>query len=218
MEDSSTPTRRSPTLGERFGKRLIIKILPYKKDPAAGHVLCRCDCGREKRVKYSCLLLGEQTACNFCRPQRGKHRGTANRENTPEWEAWSSMRKRCNNPNHPAYHHYGGRGITICATWADYRIFLQEMGPRPSTRHSLDRIDNSIGYSATNCRWATWDEQGNNRRSNCLLTFDGRTQTIRQWSVAAGINHRTISHRLKNGWSVEDTLTRTPIKGKKKPG
>lgn len=84
---------------------------------------------------------------------------------TAEYGCWRNMRSRCNNPNHPKYRFYGGRGITIDPAWNDYLMFLHDMGPRPSLRHSVDRIDNNGNYCKSNCRWATQSQQLSNRRS-----------------------------------------------------
>lgn len=84
--------------------------------------------------------------------------------NTPEYNAWVNMRQRCYNENHPEYFRYGDRGVTICDDWEDYRIFLSDMGPRPTEKHSLDRINNDSGYSKENCRWADKTTQSYNQR------------------------------------------------------
>lgn len=83
---------------------------------------------------------------------------------TPEWKAWNSMRERCLNPKHKSFPSYGGRGIKICKRWNHYENFLEDMGRRPSSAHSIHRIDNDGDYKPSNCKWATKKEQGSNRR------------------------------------------------------
>lgn len=86
------------------------------------------------------------------------------RRPTPEYATWASMHKRCRIKTNPSYHHYGGRGITVCERWNVYENFLADMGRRPSPRHSIDRVNNDGNYEPGNCRWATGSEQINNRR------------------------------------------------------
>jgi len=83
---------------------------------------------------------------------------------TPEHRSWMSLRNRCNNPNNDAYSDYGGRGIAVCTEWDSFETFLKDMGNRPTLQHSIDRRNNDKGYSKSNCRWATKQEQANNRR------------------------------------------------------
>ena len=130
------------------------------------------------------------------------HRQSVRR--TPEYAAWLNMRARCLDDNTSYYNNYGARGISICEEWlGSFDTFLADMGTRPDG-HSLDRIDNSEGYSPGNCRWATRKEQQNNTRRNVLVVYGGRTQNIKQWSEELGINYRTLYQRIRcYGWSVE---------------
>jgi hypothetical protein len=117
------------------------------------------------------------------------------------------MRQRCSNPNTDRYEHYGGRGIAICERWQSFEDFYADMGPRPSPKHSIDRIDVDGDYEPGNCRWATPAEQARNKRSNLMLTHDGRTQTITEWARETRIPLMTISRRLKSGWPVDRALS-----------
>ena len=130
----------------------------------------------------------------------------------PEYPIWKQMRRRCSIPTHPKYHLYGARGIRVCDRWNDsFVAFYADMGPRPSPAHSIDRIDNNGHYTANNCRWATRQQQGRNTRRNRLLTLDGRTMCVQDWSDETGIHTRTIRTRLDRGWSIERALT-TPAR------
>src|SRR5262249_11363120 len=110
---------------------------------------CRCACGHEKIVLGSSLRKGSSTSCR-CRQR------THGLKDSPEWQAWQSMKTRCLNPNYPGAHNYSGREITVCAEWLDsFVAFFAHVGLRPSPEHSLDRIDNERGYEPGNVRWAT---------------------------------------------------------------
>lgn len=85
---------------------------------------------------------------------------------TPEYRAWHSMKARCANPRNPRYSAYGGRGITVCERWESFENFFADVGPRPTPRHSIDRIDPNDGYHPGNVRWATLAQQNNNKRTS----------------------------------------------------
>jgi hypothetical protein len=123
---------------------------------------------------------------------------------TPEYKAWESMRYRCCNPQHPQYPEYGGRGIWVCPRWqASFLAFLEDMGPKPSPEHSIDRVDNDRGYCLANCRWATKTQQGRNKRDNRMLTVGDETHCVSEWAEITGIKRQTLFWRLDAGWSPE---------------
>ncbi len=90
---------------------------------------------------------------------------------TPLYVAWFNMKQRCLNPRHPQYKDYGGRGITVCEQWLTFENFAADMGPKPPSL-TLDRADNSLGYSRSNCRWASRREQRINSRERPLNPRD----------------------------------------------
>lgn len=130
---------------------------------------------------------------------------------TPEYRAWQQMRRRCTNPEHPAWPGYGGRGITVCARWLDdVEAFVADVGRRPGPGFELDRIDNDRGYEPGNCRWVDRQTNSRNRRSNRILTHAGRSRTLSEWASMTGIAADTIAKRIAAGWSVGRALETPP--------
>ena len=132
-----------------------------------------------------------------------------------EYRAWINMRSRCNTPSSTGYETlYGGRGIRVCPEWeASFQRFLKDVGPRPSPRHSLDRIDGDGHYEPGNCRWATQVEQCRNLRTNHLVEVDGQAIPLAAAVEGTGLAYNTVLYRLKRGWTVEQALTRATRKG-----
>lgn len=131
---------------------------------------------------------------------------------TPEWGAWARMIGRCENPSTPEYHCYGGRGIQVCREWKDsFLAFYRHVGPRPSPKHSIDRIDNNGDYRPGNVRWATRHQQQANMRKSVLITHGGETLCAREWSRRTGLCHHTITARLRAGYPIDRVLSPEPL-------
>ena len=198
-------------IGDTFGRWTVIsgKVRESSKHPYK--LLCRCSCLSEKLVRPEKLRNGSSKSCGCLRDQRLTTHGmtsTSVRKDSHEYWIWNMVVQRCTNPNVGNWKDYGGRGITVCAEWLTYDGFYADMGARPSLGHSLERIDNSQGYSKSNCKWATRLEQAKNKRNNRLITAFGKTQHLAEWSRETGIQHPTILYRLRSGWSAEDALSR----------
>jgi hypothetical protein len=138
---------------------------------------------------------------------KGSGRRTHGRSNTQEYRIWSNMRRRCSSPTYNGYKHYGGRGITVCERWQNFENFLADMGERPSSSHSLDRINNNGSYSPENCRWSTQKEQCNNNRHNKYVVVNGETLTLTQLAERHGLPPQLVTDRAYHGCPV-DQLTR----------
>lgn len=120
---------------------------------------------------------------------------------------WNAMLRRCTNETASDYPRYGGRGITVCERWRNFHSFYADMGERPEGC-SLDRIDNDGNYEPGNCRWATWIEQANNKRTNRVVTYRERQMSVADAArlAGAGVSRESAHSRLKRGWSVEDAV------------
>lgn len=197
--------------GQKVGRLTVIERGPNTIEGVAriqrATWLCRCDCGTEIYVRgHSLAKAGPKSGTRSCgclaREKPIKHGMSFSRT----YRIWHQMLQRCGNPRNSAYQSYGGRGITVCQHWTDFRGFLADMGGAPGEL-TLDRIDNSKGYGPENCRWATRLTQQNNRRNNVRLSFGGRTQTIAEWARELGLKRGSIASRLSAGWSIEKTLT-----------
>lgn len=127
---------------------------------------------------------------------------------TSTHNSWVQMRARCNSKTHHAYARYGGRGITVCDRWDDFRNFFEDMGERP-TGKTLDRINNDGNYEPANCRWATRKKQSNNSSSVHPVSYNGKIQSITLWAEELGISRSLIASRLRRGWPIEKALTQS---------
>lgn len=137
-----------------------------------------------------------------------RHGHSTRSNQSAEYRTWANMLLRCRNPGASNYAYYGGRGIRVCERWLTFENFFADVGPRPSAKHTLDRINSEGHYEPGNVRWATMKEQGRNTRRNHLITFGGETLCAAEWAERTGIDQIAIIKRLRRGWSVEDALTR----------
>lgn len=198
--------------GRKFGELEVIEFSGRSKN-SQRFWRCRCVCGVEKEVYEGALRAGGTKSCG-CRRHCNQPIKHGEAEKTPEYRAWAGITKRCCRPKNPKYPNYGGRGITMCSRWrGNYLAFLEDMGRRPSDKHSLDRIDNNKGYYKENCAWRTAKEQHNNKRTNRWIELDGEVKTAAQWEEVSGIKQDVIRGRLRLGWTIRDAI-RLPVKSK----
>lgn len=209
--------------GDRFGR---LTVIGRSRRIGRRYWSCRCSCGTVRSVAAGALNNGRTRSCGclslqMTRARSTTHGGTARDEHRQVYLVWSAMRKRCNNPKDKAYERYGGRGITVCVRWEHFENFLADIGPRPSSEHSIDRKDNDGGYwcgkcaecarlgRTANCRWATRLEQNRNTRRNVRFSYNGEALTLGEWSERSGIHRATLRERIvRRGWNIEDALTR----------
>lgn len=196
--------------GQRYGKLVVLSRAENIGSLVAWE--CVCDCGNKTIVTGNHLKNGHTKSCG-CYRQSGEYVGTHRMTNTRLHRIWEAMKTRCNNENSHAYKYYGGRGITVCEEWEhsfeNFYSWAVENGYMDGL--SIDRIDNNKGYSPENCRWATNKEQANNRRQTRLITFNGETHSLKEWSEITGINYHTLISRLNNeNWETGEALCASP--------
>lgn len=208
---SNCATMKIPT-GTKFGRLTVIDGSIRLNGQLK--LKCRCDCGTEKFIRPGHLSNNTTQSCGCLASELSSKRATVHGElvnhspRTPEYKSWQKMIGRCVNPNNHAYENYGGRGISVFPDWVkSFAVFLSYIGRKPTSEHSIERIENGGNYEPGNVRWATMVEQANNRRTNRRISFCGTTLTAAQWELKTGIKSFTILERIKRGWSITKTLT-----------
>lgn len=193
--------------GERFG-RLCVLYFAGQDKWRASRWYCQCDCGSSITTAGNSLNKGLVQSCGCLHRERSSAAASTHRQTgTPEYHVWQQAKARCYNPRNRRYPTYGARGITMCDRWRNsFENFLTDMGPRPSSQHSIDRIDNNKGYSPNNCRWATAAEQSRNRRTTRLLTYKGDTLPAKDLAAKYGVPYKTLMSRLYQGWAINKAL------------
>lgn len=196
--------------GQKFGRLTVVKRAKNKGSCTVWE--CLCDCGNITAVRAYDLKIGRTKSCGCYNMEHiTKHGHSHDRL----YNIWRTAKSRCTNPQDKDFERYGARGIVMCNEWTGSNGLENFIGWSMSNGYqdnlSIDRIDNSKGYSPDNCRWVTMKKQQNNRRNNHIITYNGKSQTISQWSEELGIKHSTLLYRIDSGWSVEKALN-TPVK------
>ena len=192
--------------GQRYGRLSVIEMAGHNKHRQRLW-RCVCDCGETTEVIGHLLRYGQTQSCGCLHREAIRNVNKKHGKSKSQiWFMHRSMMDRCYLQTSTAYKNYGGRGITVCKRWHDFENFYADMGDKPKGM-TLERIDNDGPYLPDNVCWASYKDQANNRRSNVVLEFQGRKQTMQQWSDEMGLKIQTVWARLNRGWSVDRALT-----------
>lgn len=183
---------------------LIKEIEPHITSGGNVHRKClfKCDCGNFFETQFSQVKNGNTKSCGcYSREIASKRMKEKNhrhgKSKISEYNIYLSMKKRCLNENHNSYKDYGGRGISICESWKNsFENFIKDMGERPSKKHSIERINNELGYSKDNCKWATRTEQARNVRNNRIIDFNGDKKCLSEWAEIIGVSWQNLYYKL----------------------
>lgn len=214
-------SKRIDLTGQKFERLKVIECAGKDKH---GKLLwkCECKCGNTKIILGNSLRAGKTKSCGclnkecgkkLARKYNGERKYKNNNCHSRLYNIWHGMKQRCKNTNNGAYKDYGGRGIEICVEWdisfETFEKWAIDNGYNDDL--TLDRKDNSKGYSPENCRWVTRKRQSNNTRNNHMLQYKGEEKTLTEWAEIVGINADVIKHRIYSNWPIEKALE-TPVK------
>lgn len=205
------------TKGDQYSLLTVVKEVERKNAPGR-QVFCQCECGKKKIVSFRDLKRGNVKSCGCL-----KNYSTENNENfhnmsnTRLYAIWSDMKHRCLNENNIRYKRYGGRGISVCEEWLEFKNFYEwAKSSGYKDELTLDRVDNNKGYSPRNCKWSTQKEQAWNRSTTFKVERNGVSKSLREWCRLENVPFNMVYRRLRRGWDIEDALRIPPIpKGQK---
>ncbi len=186
--------------GQTFGRLKVLGLHNERTKFGGAQWWVKCECGKTEKfviVGYT-MKSGNTTSCGCLRREKtGDRFRTHGQYGTPEYTAWIEIHRRCYNENTAQYKDYGGRGICMSDEWKNsFEVFLKDMGEKPTPSHTIDRIDNDGNYENGNCRWATYEVQANNKRTNVEYEYAGEKYTIAQLAKKFEIPYATMRNRL----------------------
>lgn len=194
---------KSDILQKKYGKLTAISYLGKK----GSHYLieCICDCGQTITTTANNLKRSHTQSCGCLQRERASKANTKHGlcKRVPEYDAWQAMKGRCYNKADKRYMDWGGRGITVCSRWMDeingFNFFLEDMGRRPSSKHSLDRYPDTNGnYTPENCRWATAPQQNRNTRRNVWISYGEERMVLQDWANKFGVTNSTLKEHMES--------------------
>ena len=201
-------------------KSYHLTVVDVVKNGNQQKLKCKCDCGNEVIYNPNVFVNGTVKSCGCYKIKKLNDYNKThthipwNKNNNmgkhPLHGTWSQMIARCEHPQNTMYKHYGARGISVCEEWHDFWKFVEwsdSIGGRPDG-YTLDRINVDGNYEPSNCRWTDGKTQSRNTSRSIHVTYNGKTQVLKDWSIELGIPYKTLSYRYKKGFPLDDVFSK----------
>ena len=196
--------KRKNLIGQTFGRLTVIaegetRELSNKRKQY--YWLCQCNCGsKPKEINQNCLLNGETISCGCYHSEHNHEYGFKHgMSNTRIYTIWSGMIQRCCNPNAKNYPRYGGRGITICEEWKEFKNFYDWSKISGYTDNlTIESLDNNGNYCPENCTWITKQNQMRNTRRNHYIKYNDEELTLTEWARKFDMNVETLRYQVNH--------------------
>lgn len=207
--------RFSKYIGTKSGRLLAIEYRVLENGRQA--VLCKCDCGTVRIISYSNFVSKKSKSCGCLAKETPKtgpriHGMTS----SSEYRVWQSIRSRCQNPRYQLFNNYGAKGIKFDSRWNSFKVFLSDVGYRPSENHVLDRVSKESDYGPQNCFWIHKNLASNHRSNTHLVNIGGETTTVSEAARRYNLCKQTINLRLQKGRDAEEAVSRKRLSSKGK--
>lgn len=195
-----------------FHRLTVLREDTTKYSPGKIYWDCLCSCGNRTSVSTNALRTGHTKSCGcLCLYRNIQHTIKHGLSKTKVYRSWLGLNSRCYKSKNPDYCYYGGRGISVCERWRHsnplgFQNFVADMG-FPKVNESIDRLSTNGDYTPENCRWATSFDQARNQRSNVLITLNGETHCLSEWSEILGLDYSMIQKRHSKGLLPEEILS-----------
>lgn len=192
-------------IGKTYGRLTVLAKCEERSGEKRVYMRCMCSCGNLISTRVDGIVSGHATSCGcYGAEQRKKANTTHDRSRTITYASWEHMVARCNNPSNDRYARYGKLGMH--QPWMDFEQFYADMGDRPSSKYSIERKDNDVGYFPWNCKWATYHEQSRNTSRTRFFEIGGVTMCLKDWCNASVASYKRALKRLLLGHSIEKAL------------
>lgn len=199
--------KQSSIKNKKFNKLKAIEFIKFDNYQEIWLFECSCKEKIRKEIRVYNVINNITKSCGCLQKEAMSKRKLKNKVvDNKLYATWQTMKQRCHNPNNGKYHLYGGRGIKVCEEWRNsfQKFYNWAINNGYEKGLTNDRINNNLGYRPNNCRWVDMKKQGNNRRTNHLLTLNNKTQTLQLWAEEIGINPSSLRERIKRNNDVFD--------------